>query len=122
VTATLAYRKLLLFLPFPMQLIHCFVKCGSFTRSLSDTLSGHIYKQKNTFLIHSILNVFGQYIDQIHYVFNESKKYIFAYKCARRKYVAIENANCCSLLLLTPSSILGSMFFVIDIVTLRIRP
>jgi len=33
-----------------------------------------------------MLNEFGQYIDQIHYVFNESKKYTFVYKCGRREY------------------------------------
>jgi len=38
------------------------------------------FLEKKVYFIH---NVFSLYIDQIHNVFNEPKKYILAYKCDR---------------------------------------
>jgi len=43
-------------------------------------------RKKINFLIHSIHNVCGLYLDQIHYVFNEHKTYFFVYKCDRREH------------------------------------
>jgi len=34
-------------------------------------------------------NVFGLYIDQIHWVLNKSKKYFFAYKYERKEYIEL---------------------------------
>ena len=49
-------------------------------------LSLIIFIRKNIFQVYLIPNVFGQYRDQIHYVFNKLKKYLFTYKCDGREY------------------------------------